>query len=325
MLDYCDICVNPKGLGIVNPATDQELQFYEGDQGYICEICWEMLFSGKYPSRQKFDLEFEEFLNSQQRILFAYSGGLDSTVVLAKLIVECQRRKIELITFTIETGMKGKVAGENIANVLDHFHLQKNHLTVNITNVLQNDHKIVSAVGSPMTTFDVYKVCREKSILPCGKICNAMVDSVYEDVMQEYGVCELVTGGDTPKKNSVGVYSLLWNKPSGITIVRGGFAFGMTKLSNAKFIADNSIPWTHPHCGGYDTDCLVPGVFFAEQLDHQAEQKAENVIKRFPIILEYLSERVRFGVIDRDEGLRMLSRVDIASKDTYQEFIDIVK
>ena len=324
MLEFCRFCINPKGLGVINPMTDRELQFHSDDQGTVCEICQEVLLSGIFPSREQFDEEFQTFLNTQSKILFAYSGGLDSTVVLIKLVEECKKRNIELTTFTIETGLKGKTTAMNISNVLKYLQLDQSHITLDIARTIQEHSKVLAITKEPMTTLDVYRVCHKKGILPCGKVCNTMIDHAYEQLMMDCGVSELVTGGDTPKKNLSGIYSLSWSKPSGITIVRGGYGFGLSKHLNASFISDNNIPWIHPKCGGYDTDCLVPGVFFSDRLDHKAEQTAEFVIDTYPIILGYLSERVRFGVIDRDDGLRMLTCVDIASDETYQEFINTV-
>lgn len=320
---FCKQCINPKGMNVINHVTGKDLKFFKLGEDIICEICHEMQTTKSLPSRQRFDQEFNTFLESSKTILFAYSGGLDSTVVLVMLLKECQKRKIKLLSFTVKTTVKGSIAEQNIENVLGFLNLKKNHFYIDITNKIQDDPKILSLVEKPMTTLEVYKKCREKNILPCGKICNAMMDHAYDSVMKDLGFNKMVTGGDTPKKNSNGVYSLFWEKPSGITIIRGGYAFALSKSFNSDYIKNNKIPWIHPKCGGYDTDCLVPGVFFAEGLNHQSKQKPEDIIKKYPIILDYLSERARFGIISYTEALKMLTNVDISSKQSYEELIGI--
>jgi hypothetical protein len=262
-------------------------------------------------------------LKNNDRILFAHSGGLDSTVTLAKLAPECEKRGIKLIIFTLRSGVKGRVAEKNIEDVLNFLGLKDSHSYFDIADVSQDSPHILEVTGEPMSTIDVYRACYKKRVLPCGKLCNTMFDRAYDLVMKDLGFNQMVTGGDTPKKNSQGVYSLFWEKPSGITIVRGAYAFALSKSINLRFISENSIPWVNPNCGGYDTDCLVPGVFFAEGLNFQADQEIETVVGKYPIILDYLTERVRFGVIDYDEALKIMTHVDIASQESRDELIEI--
>ncbi|MDD3498619.1 MAG: ATP-binding protein [Candidatus Moranbacteria bacterium] len=325
MKKCCKYCINPMGLNVVNPVTGKELKFYEVGNETVCEICFDIMNSGSLPSRKQFDEEFELFLRENKKILFAYSGGLDSTVVLAKLASECQKRSIELQIFTVDTKVKGRVAEENIENVLNFLNLKKNHFYVDVADKIQDNPKILDITGKPVTTLDVYKICREKGILPCGKICNTMIDGTYDSVMKDLGFTVMVTGGDTPKKNSKGAYSLFWTKPSGVTIVRGAYAFGLSKLINFTYITDHKIPWVHPRCGGYDTDCLIPGVFFAEGLNFQSNRGMEFVVAKYPIILDYLTERVRFGVINYEEALKMITSVDVSSEQSYGELLEILE
>ena len=325
MKKHCKCCINPIGLNVINPATGKALEFHETSEGIICEICYEIGNSHILPSSEQFNEEFELFLQCSKKILFAYSGGLDSTIVLAKLAQECQKRNIELRLFTVNTMVKGEVAGRNIENVLNFLNLKEQHFYVDIADKIQDDPKILEITGKPMTTLDVYKTCRNKNILPCGRICNTMIDGAYDSVMKDLGFNQMVTGGDTPKKNSAGVYSLFWTKPSGITIIRGAYAFALSKSINSAYIRDHEIPWVHPKCGGYDTDCLVPGVFFAEGLNFQPNQEMDFVIAKYPIILDYISERVRFGIIDYSEALEMITSVDISSKQSYGELMEIIE
>lgn len=325
MEKYCMKCANPVGINIINEATRKTLQFFNSEDGPICEICHDLLTSDCLPPRAKFDEEFEMFLQKNKRVLFAHSGGLDSTVTLAKLAPECERRGIDLQIFTLSSGVKGVMTESNIVNVIDFLNLKHRHSYIDIRDLVQDNSKILAFTGKPMTTFNVYRSCYENNVLPCGKICNAMFDQSYEAVMRNLNFETMVTGGDTPKKNSDGIYSLHWKKPSGITIVRGAYAFGLSKAINVKFIKENIIPWVNPECGGYDTDCLIPGVFFAEAFKFEARQAPLDVIAKYPIILEYLVERVRFGVIDRTEAIKALAYVDIASSDSYRELMNIFR
>lgn len=322
---YCEKCINPMGFGVINPLTNQELKFFETRNGVICEICNDLQMSQNLPPRNTFDKEFEIFLSTRDEILFAYSGGLDSTVVLYKLVEECKKKNILLRTFTIETGVKGIVAKQNIENVLQDLKIGDQHVFIDASNLIQNNSKIIDITGKAMTTLAVYKRCLENNILPCGKICNSMLDGIYDSLMNELGFDVMVTGGDTPKKNIQGLYSLYWKKPSGITILRGGYAFGLTKRINAEYIEGKRIPWTHPLCGGYDTDCLIPGVYFAKQFNHKACQDVETIVLKYSIILDYLSERVRFGIIDRNDGINMLTRIEIANSKCEQELKNIFR
>ncbi|NCQ12962.1 hypothetical protein COT93_03260 [Candidatus Falkowbacteria bacterium CG10_big_fil_rev_8_21_14_0_10_37_18] len=323
---FCSVCINPSNLGIINPETGRELVFYQHKEGaIICDICSRMFKDYSLPERAWFDNEFEEFLQANKRILFAYSGGLDSTVVLSKLSPICRKRGIELLTFTINTSVKGQVAKNNIKNVLSYLGILENHFYRDIDGTVHNHPKIIDLVDKPATTLEIYRKCREKNILPCGPICNAMMDGIYREIMAELDFDTLVTGGDTPKKNTLQKYSLYWKKSSGITIFRGGYAFGLSKDINRRYVVDNNIPWIDPRCGGYDTDCLIPGVFFSDGLDNNAQQDLETVIEKYPIILEYLSERVRFGVIDRNEAIERLTKVDIADQSCYLELLTILE
>jgi len=310
----CSRCVNVDGLGLKNPATGNLVKIEKRGQLILCEQC-EELEKKLTMNRDYFDKEIEEYLNSRKRILFAYSGGLDSTAVLYILKNECQKRNIELITFTINHGFKGSRSLENINSVIRFLGID--HFWVDIGSTFVE--------SSGLSVLETYKQCFEKKILPCGKICNGILDKEYERIMSELDFTELFTGGDTPKKNEEGNYSIFWKKKSGILIVRGGYAFDLNKELNQKLIIDNEIPWVNPLCGGYDTDCLLPGAFFRETLNGRDKINLERLAKMFPIIFDYLSERVRFGTIDYDQAIKMLEKIDIGSKKSYKEIQTIFK
>lgn len=309
---FCSHCVYPFNLGVINLLTGKPLQFSEHNGRLLCEICFDFPSSFYFPIRRHFNQELEDYFNTHSRILFAYSGGLDSTVVLTHLVKECKKRGIKIETFTITTGAKGKMTQRNINNVIAYLKIN-NHFFIDISQAMQNDPKILAIVGNPMSTLAVYKYCNTINILPCGKICNTIMDETYKSVMRDKGYSELFTGGDTPKIGDDGKYSLFWKKANGIVIVRGGYAFNLSKEKNRQFVEKNNIPWTYINYGGYDTDCLIPGVFFANVLQGNQEVSLSELVHQYPIILEYLAERVRFGIIERKRGLKMLTHIDIAS------------
>lgn len=321
---FCSRCINPDGYGILNPSTGKEIFFHQTNSGLLCDACFELSNLRVPYSQADFAREFDGFLDRNKQILFAFSGGLDSTVVLSLLMEKCREYDRELVAFTVQNGVKGRIAEQNIANIIKHLGL-KRHFWADIRQKVQTSPRITEVTGQSLTTIEVFRYCRQNNILPCGKICNAMMDSEYSVIMNELGFSELVTGGDTPKKNENGRYSIMWKKASGISIVRGGCALGLNKKNNARFVRDKCLPWVHPHCGGYDTDCLIPGVFFAEATDGAAKIPLSETIRRFPIILEYLSERVRFGIIKRPEAIRLLTRIDITSLPNYMELERILR
>jgi predicted PP-loop superfamily ATPase len=311
--------VNPVDDNFLNPETGKpySLRIFNGMN--LCESCHDLFSNDLMPSRNEINDEMDRFFNKHNVILFAYSGGLDSTIVLFLLNEKCRQLKRRLVTFTVETGVKGIQTQKNIENVLDYLGLRRNHLTVDVSNRRQN----IASFGE-LSTFAVYKSCFESNQLACGKICNSMLDHIYLEIMEQVGTDMLMTGGDTPKKNLVNKYSVFWKKSSGITIVRGGFAFGLNKFKNRKFVQENRIPWQNPGCGGYDTDCLFPGAYFRKQIGGEDSLPLDRIIKEFPIILEYLAERTRFEIYSRAEAMKLLSRVDIANDSCFEEFQQLI-
>lgn len=319
-LVFCSACVFPMGLRVNNPATGKPLKFETRDGQPLCECCATVYDMGLTNIRQTCDREFQEFLASIQNVLFAYSGGLDSTIVLALMRDECRKRGIKLDVFTVATGVKGDVADKNVRETIRTLGPGETHLTVDITHAMQDDPAVIAVTGKTLDTFDVYRHCHTTGTLPCGKLCNRMMDRAYLETMRALGYDTLMTGGDTPKQKPDGNFSIHWKKPSGITIVRGGFAFGLSKTRNRKLVSELNLPWTDPLCGGYDTDCLMPGAYFANLTRGRERLPLEEVIEKCPVVLEYLAERVRFGIIDRAVGLDALTRLDVPTEDARHEY-----
>lgn len=315
----CSNCVNPVGF---KDPNGQPITFFQDGSRILCQPCNDYL---THPVRPLyFYHEFDCYLMNHPKILFAYSGGLDSTVVLSELAKLHYQAKIELEIFTVETGFKGKLTWRNIRNIIDFLNLEKQYMIVDIVQRTEDQPFIVERFGLK-TVEEIYRYCFIQHQLPCGKICNSMLDRTYIEIMQNKGYTELMTGGDTPKRGPNGDLSIFWHKNDALTIIRGGVLFGRTKLGNQRYVKNHDLPWVHPECGGYDTDCLVPGAFFANELSGVADISITDLVSKFPVIIEYLAERVRFGRYTRRQALRLLERVDLCSLSSYIEISQLIR
>ncbi len=321
-LKHCCVCANPN-INDYRNSAGLKLTFHKKAGGVICNDCEDFLTNHSYFSKDYFNNELENFFLENRRILFAYSGGLDSTAVLFKLSNECKLRNIELEVFTVDTGFKGLKTINNVNQVIDFLGLTDKHSWTQRANVLNYSSPIVDLIGHEETTANVYRHCWKNSILPCGKVCNSIMEAAYQEIMQDKGYNILFTGGDTPKINSDNKYSIFWHDGKTLT-VRGGYAFGLSKKMNDQLIRSNNIPWANPRCGGYDTDCLVPGAFFAKQLNGNNIVDVENLYKIYPIIFYYLTERTRFNIINRKDSLKMMKVVDVSDLSSYIELNGIM-
>lgn len=322
-IEHCCICASPR-LEEYKNSKGVKVEFKKSKEGVICSDCCDFLDNHEYLSRDYINLELDSFLFENKRILFAYSGGLDSTAVLFKLANKCSLIGVDLKLFTVNTGFKGIRTIENINKVISFLGLSSNHFWIDWSNKLNDDPRIIEMFVSPQKTFDIYKICWKNGILPCGKICNSIMESAYKEVMKSLDYDVLFTGGDTPKINNDGKYSIFWIDGS-IMTVRGGYAFNLSKIKNEQLIKANNIPWVNPGCGGYDTDCLIPGSFFSEKFNHSPETDIESLYRNYPIIFYYLTERTRFGIIKREDSINMMKRVDISDSGSYIELSQLLK
>jgi len=293
--------------------------------GAICQSCVELAEIMPRELSDHLRIEFDRYLRDHSRVVFAYSGGLDSTVVLLMLAEECSDRNIHLDTFTIDTGVKGSVAITNVNSVIKWLGIGANHRMIESGNDIQDQLVVQECVGEPMSMVQVYLQCFQLGIIPCGKVCNTMVDDVYKRVLVEMEYKELITGGDTPKKDIDGEYSIFWQKQSGITVIRGGAAYGISKRAVSRIVEEKQIPWVHPCCGGYDTDCLVPGAILSDMFRESPQTNYTEIATCVPLIIDYISERLRFGVFSREEARCLFNAIDIASSSSYNELVGISK
>lgn len=267
--------------------------------------------------------DFNNFILSRKNgeILYAYSGGLDSTVVLFLLKSHCKKNNIKLNLFTIDNGFKGIKTWENINRIVDSFNLKDSFKIYDIRKDVLNTSTIIDVFRGNNSVEEFYSLCILFGILPCGKVCNSIMNYYYKIIMEEHNEQYLVTGGDTPKFNGE-KYSIFWKKPVGITIVRGGAGLRINKNISKQIIKFNNIPWINPNYGGYDTDCLVPGSVFSMNNDGKKEINYEILKEKYPVVLEYLKERTRLGIIDLKNAKETILNLDISS---YQGFVEANK
>ena len=253
---------------------------------------------------------FEEFLSTNEggKLYFAFSGGKDSVVVLHQLIPICKKHNIDLCAFTVDTGFKGTLTWENINRCVQFMNLEHRFEILDVRQRKFSTPEILKQFNNPVTSMEMYAMCFEESILPCGKLCNSMMDTMYREYAASKGVSHILTGGDTPKKDKDGHYTIFWEKIKGITIVRAGAALHVTKHANSQYIQQHNIPWIDPCCGGYDTDCLVPGAVF------RSWHEKEGICgKEIAIVQDYFGERTFWDVYTNDEQSQQLDSLDVAS------------
>ncbi|MFA5126110.1 MAG: hypothetical protein WC462_03855 [archaeon] len=282
----------------------------------FCENCEKLVSDPHYKEyfskRTIFKKDFEDFLGKTKRIVFAYSGGLDSTVVLHKLNLKCKEKGIELSCFTLDHGFKGNFVKNNIQRVIEFEGLKKNHVWVDISGEKALDGNSVK---------NYFTLLSVNGIIPCGKKCNTIIDFAYKKILDSFGEKILFTGGDTPAwSSSLNRYSIFWEKPL-FTVLRGGIAFGLNKKMNAELIKKENIPWQNPDCGGCDTDCLLPGAVL-----RVLQQKGFDVgviFSNLDAARDYFYERVRWKIIDREIALNELKIPPLSGKISFSEFKDI--
>ncbi len=313
-MELCKKCVVPLDLSMEKYLPPNALPFHKDEQ--LCDACYNLKNDPNYVNyfgrENIFRKELDDFLSHRKRIIFAYSGGLDSTIVLDKLNFECKSRGIELYCFTVDYGFKGSKAWDNIKNVISFEGLKDHHEIIDIKN---------KKLQSGETVISYYCNFFDNGVLPCGINCNRILESVYKEVLKEFNENILVTGGDTPIFNKkLSRYSIFAEK-DGYTILRGAVGFGLNKKENRDYIAKNKIPWTDPKYGGYDTDCLLPGAILRKNLEKSTfeQDKIGWVVKNFPVVLDYLAPRVRWGIIRREDAIEMLNKLDIGDEASYAE------
>ena len=290
----------------------------------ICDECKKSMGIDNYNEAFNFDVyskfyrDFVDFIKNHKKVLYAYSGGQDSTAVLYLLKELCDKYNTELKLFTIDNGFKGKRTWNNINCVIKHLNLQDNYSIYDIRNNIVTDSSIVEKFGPGYTVSEIYSLCFMENILPCGKLCNSIMDNKYKEILANEGVDYLITGGDTLKVTD-NRFSIYWKKKNGLNIVRGGAGLRISKNIGKKIIEEHNIPWNNPGYGGYDTDCLLPGSLFASMNDGKDKISPLEMIEKYPVVYEYLKERSRMQIIDREKAINDMHQLDLNDYEGYVE------
>lgn len=227
----------------------------------ICKECQEWQEMKNYEEAIQFQKEghilYEQLLGflrnkKNKKIVYAYSGGLDSTVVLYQLKELCRQEKIELRLFTIDNGFKGKKTWNNIQNCLKAMELKENWKLYSVKNEVIHQKIISEIIGENLTVAEIYSYCFMNNILPCGKICNSIMEQFYQQILEENEEEYLVTGAE-----------------------------------NRTF-------------------------------------SIEEIKEKFPVVIDFFSERVRMGVIERESAIAQMGKLDISSYEGYVEMKNTV-
>ncbi len=273
---------------IYREGMDNKLKFVETKGRFLCLQCAALVERPIDP--QVLMSEFEEALKeaktAEYDAILAFSGGKDSAVAL-KLLVE---RGLKVLAFTVDQGMKNVKTRANINSIID---------------FLKVDWLLIHSYP--------YKAFREMIIQGssvCGQTCKtAWKLPVFRTVAQRYGAKAIFTGGDTPKN-----WSCIDQKDP--TFIRVVAAYSLTKRDIERAIAE--LPWEDPGVGPYDSDCLM------------ASYGIYNILLRNGghaprILIDYIAERIRFGLLDREEELEKLTRIPILSREDQKQVENLLE
>ncbi len=274
----------------------------------ICDYCKELDDETVKCFSTLFKQELINYLLETDSVSFAFSGGLDSVITLHELRKLTDDYNVELNLFTINHGYKGNKVKKNIRRVLEFENLKNNHEWININD---KDKCIYTDM-----------IVNKK--LPCGKICNDILDNYYKKYLKQNSNNLLITGGDTPKFNeSLKRYSIFWKKRD-YCVLRGSAALGLTKEKIKNIKNEERIPWEDPMCGGYDTDCLIPG-FILRNIYGKSKLTLKQINKSLPIVINYFSERIRWGIIKKENAIKRIINVEVSDDICYNEMTEMMK
>jgi predicted PP-loop superfamily ATPase len=256
-------------------ATDNPLvQFREYEGRFLCLECVNVVASPIDHSALM--REWEHVMDTLRGargydFLLAYSGGADSTAAL-KLLVD--KYKLKVLAFTIDNGMKHDPVWQNALAVTRH---------LGVDWLYVNDVK--RAVGVIIEGF------RSSDIGSCSMCNKGWRFPNYKRLMKEYEASCILTGLEIPHGGSIIGQKSKW-------LIKMMAAHMMPKKEVFEYISD--LPWKNPGIvQGFDTDCLGGG--FGLELYRQKHAR------HAPIVISFLSERVRLGLMDREEEMEKLN------------------
>lgn len=213
--------------------------------------------------------------------ILAYSGGADSTAALKLLVKEY---KLRILAFTVDNGMKSPKIWKNIADVTRHLGVDWHYIHDStapgtIVNALKEGDKI------------------------CGDLCwKAWKQPNFDRMMRIFKKNVCLTGMEMPLGKGI-------RHPT-LNVVAFMAAHQWPKAEIFKYMAD--LPWEAPEwVQGFDTDCLGGG--FGLELYRSKHRR------HAPAVIGFISERVRLGLLDRDEEL---AKLNVPVREAEWEFLE---
>ncbi|HEX5727281.1 MAG TPA: phosphoadenosine phosphosulfate reductase family protein [Longimicrobiaceae bacterium] len=255
-------------------ATDHPaLRFHEQDGRFVCQECLDHFATR--PSAEALTRQWEEVMETRRGargydFLLAFSGGADSTAAL-KLLVEKYRMKV--LAFTVDNGMKHDAVWQNCMGVTRH---------LGVDWLYVNDVKRASAV--------IVEAVRAADKGGCSRCDKGWRFPNYQRLMREYEASCVLTGIEIPYGGSIVSRNNPW-------LIRMMAAHQMPKKDIFAYISD--LPWTDPGVQGFDTDCVGGGI----GLELYRKRNGRHA----PVILSFLCQQVRYGLLDREEELAKLN------------------
>lgn len=256
-------------------ATDHPgMTFRRQGRRFLCRECIDHLQSPPDPEdlRRQWQHVMKTLRGAREYdFLLAYSGGVDSTAAL-KILVE--RYGLKILAFTVDNGMKHEPVWRNAMAVTQ-------HLGVNWLYI--NDVKRASEV--------ILRGLRAGDDACCSNCNRGWRFPNYRETMATFDASCVLTGLEIPHGGSIISQNIPW-------LVKMMAAHMMPKNEILDFISD--LPWKDPGIvQGFDSDCLGGG--FGLELYRERHRR------HAPIVISFLSERIRYGLLDRDEELAKLN------------------
>ena len=265
----------------INTTDNPSIQFRMHNDRFLCNECIEFLTTP--PDRTALRQQWLDIMATRRKegdydFILAYSGGADSTAALKLLRKEY---KLKVLAFTINNGMKTERIWQNASTVARY--LGADWLYI---------HDVNRAAGAITQEFRVGGHV-------CGSVCEeGWKIPNYIKMMKTFQTDHVLTGLEIPTKGSITSSRYPF-------MVKFMAAHLMTKKEVFEFISD--LPWENPNIKqGFDTDCLGAG--FGLELYRVRHRR------HAPIVIEFLSPRIRYGLLDREEELAKLN-VPVPEKD----------
>jgi len=271
------------GICVVSsPKPEVDFQLVDGKR-----ICAECAAELKNPLDRKalhqmwLELMERERGGDDYDFILAFSGGADSTAALKLLVKEY---KLRVLAFTVDNGMKSPQIWKNVVDTVRH---------------LGVDWHYIHDATAPGTIVGALK----EGDKICGDLCwKAWKQPNFDRMMRIFRKNCVLTGMEMPIENGI-------MHPT-LKVVAFMAAHLWSKGEIFKYISD--LPWQAPEwVQGFDTDCLGGG--FGLEL-YRAKHR-----RHAPAVIGFISERVRLGLLDRDEEL---AKLNVPVREAEWEFLE---